>query len=166
MHDEGDQRVDIFDRHGSTILDGWGQLGRFRARPLAVPVGAAAERGHHRRMPWEQRGSRVTKLWSNADRTEQSHRARLRAVPVEHSPAALLAKPAGKLHPLAFLILDRGVSVMAAAKHLGVDHAVLARVIAWRSPAVEPMRSRVAAALGVEADALFPAPPTTRATFE
>lgn len=118
-------------------------------------------------MPWGQRGSRVAKLWSKTEREE--HRARfprLRSTRVDHSPAAFLARPTGKLHPLAFLILDRGLSTVVAAKHLGVDHATLERVLSWRAPAVEPMRSRVAAALGKDADALFPPVPTTRNTFE
>ncbi|MEJ7729570.1 MAG: hypothetical protein WKG00_10165 [Polyangiaceae bacterium] len=84
----------------------------------------------------------------------------------DYSPVAFLAKPTGRLHPLAALILDRGLSIVQAGKHLDVDRSTLERVVAWQSPAVEPMRSRVAKALGLEADALFPEPPRSRSSFE
>jgi hypothetical protein len=113
------------------------------------------------------RGRAVTKVWTKAERVEHAHRRpRLRNVDVDYSPAAFLARPRGRLHPLAALILDRGLSVVQAGKHLGVDRSTLERVIAWQSPAVEPMRSRVAKALGLEADALFPEPPRSRSSFE
>lgn len=98
---------------------------------------------------------------------EQSHRRpRLRAVAATHSPAAFLARPTGKLHPLSRMIQERGMSVAEAAKHLGVDRAALERVVTWRAPAVEPMRSRVATALGLAAEDLFPPVPVTRESFE
>ena len=93
-------------------------------------------------------------------------RPRLRSFEADYSPAAFLAKPTGRLHPLAALILDRGLSVVQAGKHMDVDRSTLERVLAWQSPAVEPMRSRVAKALGIEAGALFPEPPRSRVSFE
>lgn len=114
------------------------------------------------------RGRVVEKIWSNEERVEQAHRRpRLPSgAPPSWSPAEFLAKPTGRLHPLALLILDRGLSLVQAGKHLDVDRSTLERIVAWQSPAVEPMRSRVANALGIPPAQLFPEPPRSRPSFD
>ena len=110
-------------------------------------------------MPWNSEGARASSVKATQEHSKRF--ARRRSVPAALA-GGVLAKPR-QYATLSFLIADSDEH--DESKHLGVDRFTLERVIAWRSPCVEPMRSRVAADLGMDAATLFPDPPKTRESF-